>query len=178
MDMTGLLTRLSAIGGALLSLAGCDDGSIITRVDQTSAWDSSVFATMASGGLPTEIHGVPFSDVTADQVAAALRPPADQPQNIRFRAIAPGVWDHGTSLRLVLVFNGSDHPDADRDCKRREEAPTVQPEAGFSVTATFCSGDQWMATGHLDARKAKQMAEVARLMQNLFSNILREEPDR
>ncbi len=155
-----------------LALAGCDDGTVITRVDRYPAFDSSQIIHMDAGGIPAEIHGLPFPGVDPDEVAARLRLPAGFAQGFRFRAVAPG---SGAEGRLVLVFNGTEAPNGVRDCKRGAEAPTEPPrDVGFALMATFCRGAAMLAGGHLEARttRADDPQEFSRVMQTLLFNII------
>jgi len=165
-----------------LFLAACDDAYVITRVDNTVQMNSSRLVAMhGADGIMTEIHGAPFPDLNANQVATALTVPAGEAIEInRFNAVAAGEWDLHNSDRLVLIFNGSDHPNAPLDCKRKEEAKTLTPvHTGFKVFAVFCSGEKWMAHGHLEALKVSSdnPDEFSRLMRLLMQNILRHTDD-
>jgi hypothetical protein len=162
-----LLARLAALTGLTGLLAACDDGTVITRVMGTMTNPRSHIVPMASGGLPTEIHNAPFDGVTPAEVASRLRMPGDWPADIRFRpADAPG-----QGARLVLVFNPADHPDGYAAC-RLSQSPRAAParEVGFAVTASFCTGDRVIVTGHMEARKtrADDPAEFGRVMTVLF----------
>jgi hypothetical protein len=175
--MTGLrafMGRLAAAGAALLA-AGCDDGTVITRVDRMPAFSRSQIIAMAAGGVPTEIHGRPFDGVTPEEIAGRLKMPPGFAAGVTFRAVAPGPRGIDPHRRLVLVFNPAEGPNGLRDCRRIEEAPTNPPrEVGFSVTATFCTEDRLLATGHMEARKtrADDPGEFTRVMRLLFMQVM------
>jgi hypothetical protein len=147
----GALRRaLAALGGLLA--AGCDDGTVITRVDDRGLSRSWV-VTAGAGGLPVEAHGTPFAGVRAEEAVARLRFPPGPVYDVGFRSVAPG---SGETNRLVLVFNRTSAPDGVGDCRRTEPASTRPPgEVGFDVTATFCAGARALATGHMEARKTR-----------------------
>lgn len=144
--------RVAAFIGALAALAGCDDGTVITRVTNFTGGGRDYVIPFAAGGLPTEIHGAPFAGVTVDEVAAKLRLPPSFPAGIRFRAIAPG--DGGG--RLVLAFNPEGPPNGMVLCAPPAPPRLIRPrETGFAVTATLCNGERVLTTGHLEARKTR-----------------------
>lgn len=145
--------QVTALLGALAALAGCDDGTVITRVTNFTGAGRDYVIPFAAGGLPTEIHGAPFAGVTADEVAAKLRLPPHFPAGIRFRAVAPGA---GVSGRLVLAFNPDGPPNGMALCAPPAPPRLAPPrETGFSVTATLCDGERVLTTGHLEARKTR-----------------------
>lgn len=158
---------------ALMLAGGCDDGTVITRVDRRPGFSLSQVVAMAAGGVPTEVHGAPFPGAAPDDVAARLAMPASFAAGTTFRAATPGAAD--TRRRLVLVFNPSAPPNGLRDCRRVEPAPTREPGAtGFAVTATFCEGERMLATGHLEARRtqADDWAGFTRVMRLLLRDVM------
>lgn len=162
--------RLLQIASGLLglSLAACDDGTVITRV--MIYGDARSFLVLSGPlGMATVVHGAPFPGTTPDWVAANLKAPAAMPTGIRFRAVDIGAARDGG--RLVLVFNRRDAPDAVRDCARQAEAPVDPPRSeGFSVTASICNAHALVATAHMEARKtrADDPAEFTRVMRLLL----------
>lgn len=160
------------LGGVLgLAVAGCDDGTVITRV-MVFGDARSFFILSGPDGLASEVHGAPFPGMTPDQVAQRLRAPADLPTGIRFRGVRPGEAHEGP--RLVLVFNPLDPIDGVRNCQRTTEARVDKPrEVGFAVTATLCNKGALVATAHMEATKtrADDPAEFTRVMQLLLMQI-------
>lgn len=154
-------------------LAACDDGTVITHVDKLVSIEiRDLVAMQQGGGIRTEIHGTPFAGVSAEDLAAALRPPARASQATRWRSVPVGSVDHG--YRMILHFNPDGPPNAFKDCRRTEPARTAAPqEVGFSVNMTFCKGDQWEAHGFLRARKTQggDMQDYTRVMKTLMNNI-------
>ncbi|TVQ53337.1 MAG: hypothetical protein EA355_13620 [Rhodobacteraceae bacterium] len=168
----GFLALLAA--AAAVMAAGCDDGTVVTRVDRRPAFSESWIVATAAGGVPTEIHGRPFPGVSPDEIANRLRMPQRFAADIRFRARAPGPRGLDPERRLVLVFNATEGPNGIRDCRRTEEAPTRPPaDEGFTVTATFCTEDRMLATGHLAARRtrADDPEAFTRVMRLLLTQI-------
>lgn len=164
--------RAGIVLALALALAACDDGTVITRIDRTPAFDNSQIVHMDADGIPAEVHGAPFPGVGAADVAARLRLPAGVAQGFRFRAVAPG---SGAEGRVVLVFNGVDVPNGIRDCQRDTAAPVRAPQAvGFDVMVSFCRGRAMLATGHLRARttRADDPEEFARVLRALLFNII------
>jgi hypothetical protein len=143
------MQALSTLAG--LGLAGCDDGTIITRVDVRG--DAQSFFVLAGPhGLATEVHGAPYPGTTSAWVVERLKAPPALPTGIRFRDVGIGTARNGP--RLVLVFNRRDAPDPVRDCGRMDAAPVDPPEeAGFSATATLCNAHAMVATAHMEARR-------------------------
>lgn len=164
--------------GSLLS--GCDDGTIITRV-QVWGDASSYFTTAGASGVATEVHGKPFAGVDAKEIVARLKPPPGMAQDVRFRLVKQGEQAEG--IRLLLVFNRSDVPDTIRDCRRSARGQTlpVEPnptqEVGFTVTATLCDAEARVATAHMEATKtrADDPEEFARVMRLLLMQITRKD---
>jgi hypothetical protein len=159
---------------ALLGLAGCEDVYTITRVDRIGSFARSHVVSMAAGGLPTEIHGAPFTGLTPAEIAARLRGPQAYPDALRFRAIEPGALPAGSNRRLVLVFNRAGNPDGMADCRATAPIATATPrDRGFTVTATFCSGDRMNATAHMDAEsvRADDPDAFTRVMRLLFRKL-------
>jgi hypothetical protein len=159
---------------ATLGLAACEDVYTITRVEKLTGFARSHVAGLAAGGVPTEIHGTPFAGLTPDEIAGALTGPQNYPAGMRFRAVAPGSLPPGRAARLVLAFNRAGHPNGLADC-RGGAIPTVAPrEVGFSVTASFCSGERLQATGHMEVQsvRAGDREAFARVMRLLFRQIL------
>jgi len=148
-----LWAKLGTLLAALGALAGCDDGTVITRVTNFTGGGRDYVIPFAAGGLPTEIHGAPFAGVTADEVAAKLRLPPRFPAAIRFRAVAPGA---GVAGRLVLAFNPEGPPNGMALCAPAAPKRLAPPRAvGFAVTATLCNGERVLTTGHLEAPKTR-----------------------
>lgn len=164
--------RLSGLFAALAALAGCDDGTVITRVDNQIGAVDSYLIPMAAGGLPTEVHGAPFDGVTPEQIVARLRLPGGYPTDIRFRAVAPGP---GAVGRLVLAFNPDGPPNGQALCGLTAPRPGLPPrEVGFAVTATLCNGARVLTTAHMEARKtrADDPEGFVKAMQRLFTAML------
>ena len=162
-------------------LAGCDEATVITHVDKLSHMSLSDLVTMQDGGgIPVEVHGLPFSGVPAGGLVAAMRPPAAASQGIRFRPIEPG---HGTGhgWRLVLHFNPTGAPNGFADCKHSAEQRTNPPKPeGFEVNATFCNGDDWQAHGFMKSLKTRDgdVEAYRDAMQQLMVAIFRENTDK
>lgn len=164
------------------ALAACDDGTVITHVDKLPHMKETDLVTIQeAGAILVEIHGAPWKGATDDELAQALKPPAGGAQEVRFRAVPPGQWVQGRGHRLVLHFNPIGAPNSVHDCRATEEIRTGAPaETGFTFNASFCTQDNWVAHGYLQATKtqAGDWAEYTRVMQNLFLAIFREEKDR
>jgi len=159
---------------AALGLSGCDDGTIITQLDSTARLAKSRITTAAHGGFPTEVHGAPFPGIEPYQVAEVLKLPAGWPTDIKFRAIEPTPNDYHKPTRLVLVFGGG-VPDPAYHCQLTEPLKTAPPsEVGFDVHAVFCSGQDWFATGYMQAPKARgeDATEFRKAMRQLLRTIL------
>ena len=162
----GRLALLLALG---LGLAGCDDGTVITRV-HTEPLAQSSFTVAGLAGLATEVHGAPFAGMTAEAVVARLRPPVGQAQTISFRLATPG--EAAERIRLVLVYNRTTAPDGIRDCRdtgRGQALPvSASPpeEVGFTVTTSLCDAERRLASAHMEARRtrADDPAEFTRVM--------------
>ncbi len=136
---------------AALALSACDDGATITRVDRLVGDVRSYVTTMALGGMAVESHGAPFDGVTPQEVAARLRLPPAYPTGAGFRAAAPG-----DAERLVLDFNPGVPGRAAAACRGAlGAAQRNRGEVGFSVSATLCSGERVLVSGHLDARRVR-----------------------
>jgi hypothetical protein len=160
-----LRKALAAIG---VVVGGCDDGWVISRVNDYGLSRSWVAAS-GRDGLPVEVHGAPFSGVSAEQVIARLAFPPGTLFDIGFRPFIPG---ESKSNRLVLVFNRSDVPDAYGDCRRDARAGAAATYGpGFTVTATFCGGERPYATGHMEAPRVS--ADDPEGFANVMTNLLR-----
>jgi hypothetical protein len=170
---------------APLCFAACDDGTVISHVDKLPHMQIGDLVTMQEeGGLLIEIHGTPWPNVTDAELADHLRPPAGAAQEVKFRSVPPGQWvnNGGRGHRLVLHFNPTGAPNSAHDCMATAEIRTRAPSAdgGFTVNASFCTKDQWVAHGYLEAPKVPpgDWAEYTRVMQNLFLAIFRETKER
>jgi hypothetical protein len=175
------MRRLAAVL-AMLGLSACDEPTIITHVDKLDHMSvSDLWALQDGQGIPVEIHGAPFSHVTDDALAEALRPPGGSAQEVRFYAVPAGVWQGGHAWRLVLHFNPQGAPNAFHDCKLTAEVPTNPPTSlGFTVNATFCKADAWQAHGYLQALKTEDgdLEGFRNVMQALMAEVFREGPDQ
>jgi hypothetical protein len=132
-------------------------------------------------GLLVEIHGSPWKGIADSALAEALKTPKGEAQDVRFRAVPTGQWVNGRGHRLVLHFNPTSAPNSQNDCLATAEIRTKTPTAeGFSVNATFCTKDNWVAHGYLQATKvaAGDWEEYTRVMQLLLTNIFAEEKDK
>lgn len=177
------MIRRGGLALAVLLVAACDDGTIISHVDRDPhVTVGDLWAMQEAGAVPTEVHGTPFANVTDADLAEALRPPNGSAQEVRFRAMPVGHWTgSGHGQRVVLHFNPTGAPNAQSDCQRVERARTDPPLAmGFSVNMSLCNGDRAIAHGFLQARKSAALdwEEYTRVMKALMSNIFREEPNR
>jgi hypothetical protein len=165
-----------------LLLGACDDGTVISHVDRLSHMKAGDLATMQeNGALRVEIHGIPWKGATDTELASALRPPAGEAQDIRFQAVPAGQWVNGRGHRLVLHFNPTGAPNSQRDCETTAEIRTGAPSGtGFTVNATVCTKDGWLAHGYLQAPKtaAGDWEEYTRVMQLLLTSIFAEATDR
>lgn len=174
--------RVSAALSLVMALVACDDGTVITHVDKRPHMQETDLVTMQqAGGILVEIHGSPWLDATDEDLARALKPPAGGAQEVRFRAVPPGQWVQGHGHRLVLHFNPTGAPNNVHDCRAAGEMRTRAPaDVGFTVNATFCTEDDWVAHGYLQATKVRagDWDEYSRVMRNLFLAIFREEKDR
>lgn len=181
-QIAGRVERRSArrlLAAALLALAGCDDATVITHVDRLqSVTESDLFAMQQGGGIPTEIHGTPFTGAAPDALAGWLQGPAGA-SAVRFRAVPVGATAHGA--RAVLHFNPQSPPNPAADCRRSEPARTGAPQPeGFSVTFSFCEGSDAIAHGHLKALRLPEgdFEKYQTVMRSLLLAIFREEKDR
>lgn len=137
---------------AAAALAGCDDGTVVTRVDRPVSDVRSYVTTLALSGMPVESHGAPFAGVSPAELAARLRLPPAYPAGTSFRAVAPGE----TRERLVLDFNPATPGRAAAACRGDLGAAREnRAETGFSVSATLCNGERVVVSGHLDARRTR-----------------------
>lgn len=169
---------LAALGLCAL-VAACDQAPyVITRVDRTEALDQGrVRLLAAGGGLPTEIHGAPWRGATPETLAGALRMPNRLPPNLRFRAVAPGTLPQRAQTRLVLIFNGSNPPDASFSCDLGADEPTETPSSDhFSAFAVFCTRNGWIGHGLVEAQIAgpEDWDGYTQAMRALFDRILRD----
>jgi len=176
------LTLAPTLALALGALAACDDGTVISHVDKLPHVKEGDLVTMQEpGGLKVEIHGIPWKGATDAELAEALRPPAGSAQEVRFQAVPTGQWVEGRGHRLVLHFNPTGAPNSPHDCQATAEMRTQAPaETGFTVNATFCTQDNWVAHGYLQATttQAGDWQEYTRVMQALLTNIFAEAKDR
>lgn len=172
----------AAILAALLLMAGCDDPTVITHVDKLSHMRvNDLWAMQDARGLPVEIHGSPFANVSDREIAEAIRPPAGSAQEVRFYSVPPGSRQGASPWRLVLHFNAQGAPNAQADCRLVAEAPTAPPPPGrFTVNASFCEGPDWQAHGFLRALEVDDgdMAAFSAMMRQLLLAIFHEEKDR
>jgi hypothetical protein len=174
--------RILALALALAP-AACDEAeTVITHVDRRGGFErSSLWAIQDARGIPVEVHGSPFRNISDLDVVEALRPPAGGAQDVTFYARPPGGWVQGYPWRLVLHFNPQGAPNAVADCKRVAEARTDPPlEGSFTVMASFCERDEWAAQGHLQALRIEDgdLEAFADMMAQLIATIVREEPAR
>lgn len=159
----------------LCVMAGCDDGTVISRVDSTTTLDRARILSMAKDGLgvPLEVHGAPWSGVAAEEVAAKVRLPNSFPPEIRFRPTTPGELDPDHD-KVVMVFNPSRPPNVSRLCGQTASVPTEPPKDGpFQAFVALCDGPEWMGMGVLDASRqaAGDWPEFTRATRVLFSRI-------
>jgi len=177
-----MIRRLPLALALTLLLGSCDDGTVISHVDKLSHMTTGDLVTMQeNGALRVEIHGIPWKGATDTELAEALRPPAGEAQDVRFQAVPAGQWVNGRGHRLVLHFNSTGAPNSQRDCQATAEIRTRAPsDTGFTVNATFCTKDGWLAHGYLQAPKteAGDWAEYTRVMQLLLTSIFAEPEDR
>jgi len=181
-----MIRRLSRAPVRILALAlpiaACDDGTVITHVDKLSHVSAGDLVVMQEAdGLRVEVHGIPWKGATDDELASRLKAPSGQAQEVRFTAVPPGQWVNGRGHRLVLHFNPNGPPNSQHDCRATAEMRTGVPtEVGFTVNATFCTQDQWIAHGYLQATKTEpgDWAEYTRVMEALFLNILAQPKDQ
>lgn len=171
--------RIRNLLGLLLAplLSACDDGTKITRLHSEHLMSKDTLTSMGLRGLPVEVHGLPFPNSTPADVVATLKFPPGFSKGLSFRLIEPGTWDRHTNNRLVLIFNGKEHPNAPWDCKLKEAAPTHPPSSsgGFSVWAVFCKGDNgYFGSGHLEASRVQpgDWTEYTRVMRNLLYHMV------
>lgn len=171
--------RPRALIPLLCLLAACDEPTVITHVDKLSHMSQDDLRLMQGpDGIPVEMHGQPFRDATPEELAAALRPPASGPQEIRFHAVAPGTT---AGWRLVLHFNPKGNiPNAVHDCRLGAETETagILPK-GFSVNATFCKGADWQAHGFLRVLETGDTPTetLSRSLRQLFTAMFRKNTD-
>lgn len=164
-------TLTATLTAALAGLAGCDDGAVLSRMDNIVGRVSAFVIPMAAGGLPVEVHGAPFEGVTAAMVVGRLRLPPAYPSGLGLRAVSPGE----AGGRLVLAFNPAVPGRAAAACAGRPGVTAPNAAAvGFSVTATLCDGARVLSSGHLDARKtrADDPAGFTRAMDMFFLALL------
>ena len=169
------LLRLTAAAGLLVAVAGCDDGTVISRVDSTTTLDRARILSMAKaeGGVPLEVHGAPWPGASPDDVAAHIRLPNSFPPEIRFRAATPGGLGPDQD-KMVMVFNPSRPPNVIRMCGQAAPFPTEAPKDGpFQAFVALCDGPEWMGAGVLDATRqaAGDWTEFTRVNRVLFSRI-------
>ena len=165
MQRLGLSALLASVA-ALLS--GCEDRTVVTRVDKRFDDMRSYIVPIAAGGLPVVTIGAPFAGVTPDEVIGRLRLPGGWPADIRFRP------SQGETGRLVLAFNPSGPPNGRALCSGARPEPLPPKAEGFVVTASFCNGDRLIATGHMEAlnTRADDPEAFRRVMTSLFQQIL------
>lgn len=152
-------------------LAGCDDGTAVTRVDRLVSGVSGYVTPLALGGMAVEVHGAPFAGFAPAEVVARLRLPPSYPTAAGFRLAAPSEAE-----RLVLDFNPATPGRAAAACAGEVRSAAGGRREGFSVTATLCSGPRVVTTGHLEARRARadDPAAFAQAMSRLFLEIFSE----
>ena len=166
-----------------LLLAGCDDNpTTITHVGKEPHMKLEDLWTMQDPrGIPVEIHGRPFAELTDQTLAEALRGPAGASSGVKFYSRPVGAWMDGHGYRMVLHFNPQGAPHSYYDCRARTEFRTKPPTAtGFTVNVSFCKGERSEAHGYLQAPKSPpgDLEEYARVMRVLMKAIFHEEPDR
>ena len=165
-----------------LPLSACDEPTVISHVDRRPDMVlDELWKIQDDRGIPVEIHGTPFHRVTDDALTAALKVPANAPQDIRFYLSPAGSAQGGHPWRLVLHFNPQGGPNAYNDCRMTAEARTnPRPENTFTMNATFCNGQDWTAHGFLEVLEIEDgdIEAFTRHFQTLVSAIFQEEQDR
>jgi hypothetical protein len=152
-----MIGRLFAALTLIGTLASCDDNTVSSTERRSFLKADGLMALQESSGLLVEIHGVPWTGATPEQIASTLRMPEGVAREVRFRDSAPGQWIIGDGNRLVLHFNPIGDPDSNADCRATESMQTAPPaKTGFTVNGTFCKGDQWLIRGFLKARTVEQ----------------------
>jgi hypothetical protein len=160
----------AVMAGLATLLGGCEDRTIVTRIDKRIDDIRSYIAPMAAGGIPVEIYGAPFDGVTPQEIVNRLRLPGSWPPDYRFR-VADVPFRRG---RLVLSFNQSGSPNGRALCAGAPPPPLPPKTEGFTVTASFCNGDRLLTTGHMEAlnTRADDPEAFRRVMTSLLQQIL------
>ena len=143
--MTSLLVIASLAG----ILAGCEDQQNVSR--RAVVTQEMLAAFQATGGLLTELHGVPWPSATPGETVGTLRMPAGPAAKLRFLPIKPGKTHVGDGQRLVLHFNAQEGASAATNCQAKNQFETGQGSDSFTVVATFCEGEMWLVNATLDA---------------------------
>lgn len=169
--------RLTLVFAVLL--AGCDDPTVITHVYRDpSIHENDLVAMQSHGGIPVEMHGVPWQGASKAELAEAMTGPAGAAR-IRFRAqdiVGPSF--HGS--RMVLHFNPP-VPNGAADCALTSESTGGEPpDRGFAVNMTICRDTRVEAQGYLKALETSpgDVEAFARAMRQLLTVVFREEKDR
>ncbi|MCI4660950.1 MAG: hypothetical protein MRY63_03895 [Neomegalonema sp.] len=158
------------------SLTGCDDGMVINRIDRdvalTVEWMQAI---AARGEFPVEIHGKPWANTNAQEIASHLSMPASMVK-APFVVVEPQSLSPRQPERLVLIFNGINPPDRNISCnlpKSAKEAGATRT-AGFDVFAVFCSGEESLGSGFLESMKHQpgDWPEFTRMMRQLIKAIV------
>ena len=175
------LLRQALVIAMLLPLAACDEEpATITLADRRSDLVADdLWKLQDARGIPVEIHGAPFRRVSDADLAGAMKVPAQIQQDISFYATPTGGAGH--AWRIVLHFNPQGPPNASRDCSFNQETPTnALPDRGFAMHFVICQRDDWKAHAFLEVRDIEDgdLAAFQRHIQNVISEIFREEKDR
>lgn len=164
---------------APLVLAACDQPlTIITHVDRIPSFHASQLPVMGGAAFPVEVHGAPLEGITAAEAVGLLKVPQGMAQETRFAIVPPGA---GTQFRLVLHFNPSGPPNGYHDCRHTAPATTRPPAAvGFTVNATFCEGEKWLAHGYMRVPEIapEEREDFTGALRQLLFVMLREEQDQ
>ena len=165
---------------AALTLAGCDEPTVISSVDKLPHMKLTDLWTMQDGrGIPVEIHGSPWRNAVDRELAEAIRPPGGVTEGVQFYSAPVGSWQGGHAWRMVMHFNPAGPANAYQDCKRTEEAVTAErPETGYSVNIAFCKKDEWQAHGYLQVLKADagDFEAYSNAVATALTAIFREDP--
>ncbi len=158
--------HLTALLAGLSGLAGCDDASKITFVNQTSLYTPQM---VRAGGFRAEVYGAPRAGATLTQTLEGLHAPGWASAMPLTPVDQPGL--HG---RLVLIFNPAGSAPSAAMCTNPADFEGKAQDAPLRVFAAYCMADRLVARGALstpDISKANNPG-YAEAMNNLFAAML------
>lgn len=159
----------------LVPIAGCANGTINTRVDQSILFRPSlVHYGAADNQLPLLIFGAPLPlPMTGEKLAQAISMPA-QYHPIRLHYIE-NPDPESDALRLVLLINPARIPQPEAMCNTPEKAKSVAAQP-TSVFVVLCAGSRYVAKGMVTsaAGGTSDVTILADMLHGLLIDMLRQ----